>query len=180
MEKGSKGILVTGCGRSGTGYMAALLTAAGCPVGHEKDGPNGQVSWRLGASNREELAAWSPVVHLVRQPLRCISSCQTFQENTWKWIETVAPEIPFSDPLPVRCMKYWLHWNLRAGKVADFRVRLEDLYEGLGYTILTDEHVPVDTNSRRGEYTPITIDQLIAADPATFAAVNLLATSYGY
>lgn len=78
--------VVTGCGRSGTGYLAALLTAAGRPCGHEAffqpdtlvvppafRAPRGDASW-LAAPFVSRLPRGTVVVHLVRDPLEVVRS----------------------------------------------------------------------------------------------------------
>lgn len=78
--------VVTGCGRSGTGYVAALLSAAGRSCGHEAifrpdtewvpttfRAPAGDASW-LAAPFVLRLPRGSVVVHLVRDPLEVVRS----------------------------------------------------------------------------------------------------------
>jgi hypothetical protein len=74
--------VVTGCGRSGTTYLANLLTAAGVPCGHEeayswagpgrwRDGRLAESSW-LAAAQLDAVDV--PVVLLVRHPLAVVRS----------------------------------------------------------------------------------------------------------
>lgn len=69
--------LVTGCGRSGTGFIAGFLTASGVPCGHEEiftptgmrdwnDKP-GESSW-FAAAMLYRLPRNFPVIHVVRHP----------------------------------------------------------------------------------------------------------------
>src|SRR5688572_17821987 len=77
-------ILVTGCPRSGTKYMALLLQAYGLDVGHEEMGARGISSFSLAVTSED--GPWGPtreryrfarVVHLVREPLATIASFAT-------------------------------------------------------------------------------------------------------
>ena len=77
----NKKVLVTGCGRSGTGYMCTFLKASGLDVHHEYMGADGSVSWLMGAT--VDKAPWGPlakgfhfehVFHQVRNPLKVIQS----------------------------------------------------------------------------------------------------------
>jgi hypothetical protein len=78
--------VVTGCGRSGTGYAAALLSAVGRQCGHEAifrpdtddvpatfRAPVGDASW-LAAPFIPRLPPATVVVHLVRDPLEVARS----------------------------------------------------------------------------------------------------------
>lgn len=77
--------MVTGSGRSGTGYTAALLSAAGIHCGHEalfqprtRSVPDfgtwdGDASW-LAAPFLDRLPPGTPVVHQVRDPVEVVTS----------------------------------------------------------------------------------------------------------
>src|SRR5580692_5990288 len=52
-------LLVTGCGRSGTGYMVTFLKASGLDLKHEYMGNDGSVSWLMAAEI--EWAPWGPL-----------------------------------------------------------------------------------------------------------------------
>src|SRR5689334_5762287 len=81
-------VLITGCARSGTGYLAALLTELGLECGHERvfaprtvrgstptwpDGVRAESSW-LAAPYLAHLPKGTAVVHLVRHPLAVMRS----------------------------------------------------------------------------------------------------------
>lgn len=144
--------LVTGCGRSGTGYAAALFTALGIPCGHEalfsvgalgSDAPpawpaevEGESSW-LAAPFFLALPPGTVVLHQVREPLAVIRSfarTRFFEgRHVWKrFAERHAPELARGTPLE-RCVAYWLCWNQLAASAATHahlvyrRHRLEDL-----------------------------------------------------
>ncbi|GMH61451.1 hypothetical protein TL16_g03256 [Triparma laevis f. inornata] len=89
--------LVTGCGRSGTHFMADEIMGNGIPVKHERIDEAGSVSWIYGANHvpsLRKLETWFaseedtvlreslnfrhfPVVHVVRHPLKAIASLTT-------------------------------------------------------------------------------------------------------
>jgi len=89
--------LITGCGRSGTHFVADEIMTNGIPVKHERIGEAGSVSWIYGAPHvpsLRKLETWFaseedtvlressdfkhfPVVHFVRHPLKAITSLVT-------------------------------------------------------------------------------------------------------
>jgi len=143
--------LITGCGRSGTGYTARLLGDLGLACGHEavffppQDGRwqfawpvdlPGESSW-LGAPFLKALPKGTIVLHQVREPVAVIRSflrIRFFDEPSpyLKFAEARVPELARGDRVE-RCMKYWLQWNRLAELGAHFedlrylRYRLEDI-----------------------------------------------------
>jgi hypothetical protein len=97
MSKAENRILITGCGRSGTHYMANLLTAAGMPCGHETVfsayGDNKapfryESSWYAAPfiSQRKDI---THVIHLVRHPQKVMESFYRIgllSDLTWRHI----------------------------------------------------------------------------------------------
>lgn len=89
-------IVVTGCGRSGTGSLAEALTAAGVPCGHEEVfGVNGPVDW----GNLQADASWFAagmtlpadvgIIHVVRNPLAVAASLYRiglFETPPWRLV----------------------------------------------------------------------------------------------
>lgn len=73
--------LITGCGRSGTGWAAALFTALGYPTGHEAvfgpDGPGAfhqpDSSW-LAVPYAAQVPAGTPLLRIMRDPHEVIMS----------------------------------------------------------------------------------------------------------
>lgn len=132
--------IVTGASRSGTTYVAELLTAAGLRCGHEtvwqwdnhyrpiasrSDDFDGDSSY-IPAPAAPRLAARLVIVHLVRPPLDVIRSIVGIARHhpVWRpWITDNAapnPWIRFVDhhagvlaypPGPQRAAAYWLRWN---------------------------------------------------------------------
>lgn len=144
--------LVTGVGRSGTGYTAHLLNALGCVTGHEdifgpqrlKDAEEliwpesvpGDCSW-LGAPYLDALPAGTLVLHQVREPVANVRSSlriQFFRTPSWyrAFAEFHCPAL-LSGSEPERCLRYWLEWNRMAEgarskpQLEYFRYRLEDI-----------------------------------------------------
>jgi hypothetical protein len=143
--------LVTGCGRSGTGYTAKLFGDLGLLCGHEtvfrpltdqRAGFGwpvnlpGESSW-LGAPFLKALPKGTIVLHQVREPVAVIRSflrIRFFDEPSvyLRFAETHVPELAAGDRVE-RCMRYWLRWNELAERGAElmgpryFRYRLEDI-----------------------------------------------------
>jgi len=125
-------ILITGCGRSGTRYVVALLVKHGLDVRHEDVGRDGVASWCMAVDSRS--TPWGPprrdydfehTFHQVRAPLRAIPSMIGFKDRSWRYIAEWCP-CPVDDPPLLRAAKYWYYWNLEAEKVSQWRYRIED------------------------------------------------------
>jgi hypothetical protein len=144
--------LVTGAGRSGTGYTAKVLTALGCRTGHEEIfGPAlltgddeivwpsevpGDSSW-LGAPYLDALPRGTLVLHQVREPVANARSSLRIRFFSTpgpyrSFAEKHAPALLLGSE-PERCLRYWLEWNRMAERAHDlpdleyFRYRLEDI-----------------------------------------------------
>jgi hypothetical protein len=151
--------VVSGCGRSGTGHTAAVLTALGAPCGHEAVFHAGTCAGASAVRGRHEWprniagdASWfagpflgrlpegSSVLHQVREPLAVIRSLLRTG-----MLEAGAPHRPFAEEYvdelalggpTVRAMRYWVEWNRMVEAAADYddlryrRHRLEDLDAG--------------------------------------------------
>jgi len=144
--------LITGCGRSGTGYTASLLNRLGVECGHEvlyeverlaadrapgwpADCP-GESSW-LAVPFLETLPAGTVVLHQVRHPLAVVRSFvrQNFFGRKHAWRSFAVRHCPAlgGDDALENTFRYWAHWNRRverAGELAGLeylRYRLEDV-----------------------------------------------------
>ena len=131
-------IIVTGCGRSGTYYMALALQALGFDVGHEEWGKDGQVGFHAAVDLRgaKKGKLWrlqrdphDVVLHQVRHPLGTISSFQTAQDYTWNFVCEHEKAINPKAPLILRCMQYWYYWNIKAATYARITYRIENIDE---------------------------------------------------
>lgn len=125
--------LITGCGRSGTLYMAKALRAAGLDVGHEEAGEDGAVSsaWCVDSRHYPYYHEQGPrpefdiVLHQVRHPLPTIASLTTSQSASWAFTEQFVP-IPEGDVV-AKAAYFWYHWNTLAERQAEFTYRIENL-----------------------------------------------------
>lgn len=197
-------LVIAAMGRSGTGYMAQLLTAAGAPCTHEKVFAAGnQVD--LGASERDssgfavpwlgKLHPTTAVVHVVRHPLDWMTSWQrkryagpylrSYLSFDYTRLYTESPERAV--------MQAWVEWNLNIEKYADLRVRVEEISaqqlqqisELGGATVTPDScalalaDTPHNVNTMDGENcTKVTVADLPSCKESDrFLA---LASRYGY
>jgi len=123
-------LLVTGCGRSGTMWMAAALSSTGLDCGHERaftpgyggSAPRwGEGDWTAEGSGHG--APFTPlpgthVVHLVRHPVHVVSSALHRSRDGLgrapQSREFVLRHLPhlgtISDPLE-RAARSWIDWN---------------------------------------------------------------------
>jgi len=128
-------LLITGCARSGTKYIAQVLRGCGLDVGHENVGKDGVASWVMVLT--ADSCPWGPtrknlsfthIFHQVRHPLDVISSIYTTEgPKSWGYITSHLPEISWNDPCIVRAAKYWYYWNLRAEAISEFTYRIEEI-----------------------------------------------------
>lgn len=141
-------IIGTGCARSGTAFLAKLLTQGGIPMGHEtmfgcpgfgewREGMVGDVSWLATPFLVREKKRGAVVIQIVRHPLKHISSMnhvRTFEDHNFKAnIYTIYKELYIPTLRRYRVLdRYivnWIKWNQMAEKHADLVYRLEDLIE---------------------------------------------------
>lgn len=140
-------LLVVGCPRSGTGWAARVLTAAGVPCGHEARFHRNRIGLdRVGLNRVRALvgprlvaeSSWlavpaldhlgdRAVVHAVRHPLGVVASLlgiDFFRDpDQAPWRRVVEDHLPLTgDPL-VDGMRFWTAWNRRVEPHADVRVR---------------------------------------------------------
>lgn len=136
-------LVITGAQRSGTRYLAKVLSAAGLPATHElgdpfgspKNAPDPRTTPPTGPIEVSWLAAWfqtdAYIVHLVRHPLDAIASSahrRTFTKPRpygW-WAMEKMSQIALYDE-PARSARYWLGWTDLVEEQAHERLRLEDV-----------------------------------------------------
>lgn len=172
--------LMVSCPRSGTLYMSHLWDLHHERVIHENDPEKaGYVSWTLVATEGETLmgSTWKEVsklypnheiVHLVRHPLKCISSMTTIGERwIWDWISKNSDVVPTDSKLR-NCMSFWYHWNLKCEAMADRRIRIEDQ--------ILDDTLPKN-NRRHLEYD---CSDLIKEDAELAQKIFNMGERYGY
>lgn len=152
-------LLVTSIGASGTLATWHKLEGAGLKLSGENGrAQDGNVAWTARCAGDaaaeaymrkgERVTGWEffpyrfeKVVHLVRHPIKAMSSYMHFSENmeadlnrkVWTYIEHFTePKVAWRDDSgawdhPVkRIAKHWITWNKMVAQVADSRVRVED------------------------------------------------------
>lgn len=137
-------MIITGCGGSGTGYMAAVLRACDVPCGHE------QVFTKYGPieSNLRIDASWlavpwladsnATVIHILRDPLAVARSMVQFfdcegeiGDHHIEWrdqrdvIRSFAPQVFDSDDLCERFASYYEIWNAVVDQHEHGRIMIE-------------------------------------------------------
>lgn len=133
-------IVIVGCGRSGTRYIAKICRVGGLDVGHEIPRPKGTASWYATAVDTADPMELLPIegyekalfLHQVRDPVKTISSFQRVDSDpygTWKFIGRNLPEFSMEDSRIQKCMVYWRYWNLLAEGRAEWTYRVEDIFE---------------------------------------------------
>jgi hypothetical protein len=191
-------LLVTGCARSGTGYISKLLTEAGYAIDHERIGKFGTSAWPMAIIS--DYAPWGPpatsanfkhIFHQVRHPVKVISSVYTSEpKRSWEYIMKYIPEIESKDSHVTKCAKYWYYWNLKASARAEWTYRVEAInslweeFEGRLGTKLDRtafNRVSLTTNRRNGAHRVFTWRDLkLALEPELFHNIQSLAVIYGY
>lgn len=136
-------LLITGCGRSGTKWMADCLQAAGVDCGHEivwNERYNRYLDWIAESSAyaapytrafKDTLMKEVYTVHLVRHPLHMIESA-VWRGGVLKRSKYAARWIPelerFRDKVK-QAAYYWVAWNKLV--YSQEWIRVEDVNEGI-------------------------------------------------
>ncbi len=131
-------LVVTGMARSGTKYMAEVLTAGGLQCTHEKVfGSCDQID--LDEARREsscfaaphlgELHPSTAVVHLVRNPFAWLKSWRTKRIDASTLDRVLYPNYSWDSQHDhvIAAMQAWVCWNLLCESWAWARYRVEDL-----------------------------------------------------
>lgn len=135
--------LITGCGHSGTGYCAKLLTSVGLPCGHEallKEGadrvrpgspPPGvwpadlvaDSNWRAWQFIHREAYRQAKIIHLVRNPLHYIRS---YSEPFWLKMDHQSPteHARYREEMRRHAVN-WVTINTRVAFYAHDTIRIE-------------------------------------------------------
>lgn len=193
-----KFLLVTGCARSGTVFTTHLLIECGLHVGHETPQQDGVVSWFMAVDDGPNFCGpgaldyhFQHTLHQVRDPLQVMSSVYVTQGYlTWDYVIRHIPQIHWSDPLIVKCAKYWYYWNLAAEKKANWTYRIEDLENqwdvlektlGMPLDKTAFKRVPKNINNRGPHQVEFTWELLRGAlIPPLYNKIVKLAKRYGY
>ena len=194
-------LLVTGVGRSGTHYTAALLRAMGLDVGHETVGRDGTASWkhavsgtfvvkkrfRRGRVTEIDSSIFDTVLHQVRDPVKVVASMQTFGEATWLYMSEHTG-VSMDQPALARAMRGYIEWNRLIEPRAEWRFRIEELPEvfdefcrRVGVDPRPMPEVTRESRDARGaRYTPVTWEDLRAQDAPLANELAVMARAYGY
>lgn len=191
-----RALLITGCARSGTGFISEFLVANGLDVGHEYDAPFGIVAWTMAPDC--DFSPWGPcsydyhfdhIFHQVRHPLKTIASAGNEPPISWNYIRQFIPEIEMDDPKIVKGAKYWYYWNLIAEKRAEWTYRIEEIENevfemstrlGVNLEPALLQNIPTNTNTRG--YTDVYTweDLKQAVDEDLYYSIIKMAIRYGY
>lgn len=174
-----KGLIIIGCGRSGTTYTSKKLKSLGIFIGHEKLHKHGISSWYLvsdqskvpiGPTFKQIQKLGFPFIHQVRSPLEAISSMQS---SSWISFKFLSNEIPINDKKDskiLKAMKFWYYWNLKAESRAEFTYQIEEFDQHLNKIlklgnfdkIENDSCIDTKTNTRK--HTNLTWNDLYEQD----------------
>ena len=199
-QKIEKFLLITGSSRSGTTYIANVLTEAGLEIGHEHLKADGCSSWLMNVKTnhapygyiRTDLVHYQHIFHQVRDPLKTISSIfSTEKEKAFIFFKEYIPEIDREkDSRLVQSAKYWYYWNLKAEAQAEWRYKIEELddvwdemNERLGLSL---SRAPLKTTRKTINHRRTPLQKITWADlkgelsPDLFLAIQEMSVRYGY
>lgn len=152
-------IIVTGCGRSGTAYSAAIWRALGLDVGHEQWGEAGisafQVAHPLHRKNYEwdkHINGVPPIVfHIVRHPLNVISSWMGRPDTLVGMLDGAEQWEPLE-----RCARYWLQWNQLVEREFPlvYRYRIETVQDRIREWALLAGMTPTEEQMTKAKAVP--------------------------
>ena len=190
-------LLVVGCARSGTTYIAKVLKKCGWKINHERVKRDGAVSWEM-VFDTKQVPWGSPqkgrkfahTFHQVRHPLFTISSVYHAElPESWEYVMEHIPEITPNDSPLVRAAKYWYYWNLEAEKISEWTYRIEDIDQvfeeferrvGKRIDRAALTRVPRNVNTT-GVHHQFTWEELQEAlDPDLYEKIRQLSERYGY
>ena len=195
--------LIAGTPRSGTGYVAKLMTSAGVPIGHEMFfGMPGHGYYPVGAQGD---SSWmsvpflqnfdAKIIHIVRNPLDNLASLiarDTFDDdNMMNGIYSIFKMISLPDLRKYdednKYLAFYIMWNMQIDKVEHFKIKLEDISKdpkpfldklGIKYDkskLYTKKYNTSDTAPPK-----LTIDYFKNHDPSLVTRLISLAKLYGY
>lgn len=194
-----KPVVITGCPKSGTKYIATVLQKMGLDFNHEQWAKDGVADWRLAPGKKAE--PWdgnthlsnfnnTVILHQVREPLNTISSCQRIGEPAWTYICRFIPVNP-DDDLINKCMHLYYNWNLMAEKIAVWRYKVETLEDNfirfcrvINYPEIIEKKdvlrtVPKNINTAK-PYRKLTWSDLKNTNPFLCNKIKEMSIRYGY
>lgn len=195
--------IVSGTPRSGTGFMAKLLTSAGIPIGHEMF--FGMPGHGYYPKNAQGDSSWmavpfihnfdATVIHIVRNPIDNISSLlhrETFSEERMKTsIYTFFKMIRLPDLARWEGMDkylaFYLAWNKEIDQMENIRVNLEhvtknptSLLDELGIVYDPTKLYNKKYNQSNRPTPKLTLDNFKTCNPELLRKFIALAKAYGY
>lgn len=133
-------ILITGCPRSGTAYMARLFTEAGIPCGHEQEIHNNKGQPMEMVRNAKAESSWlavpylsqfKDIIHITRNPFKVINSMLNvgFLDEEKGDIEYISQSLP--EILEIKGIEqyvyFWTEWNKLIENHTKKRYNIEDI-----------------------------------------------------
>lgn len=199
-------LLVTGCGSSGTGWVARLLERNGLKVTHDfglgHDGIvtnacDGRHVWVLtGGRPRNQsdvlmvpVTEFSQVIHVVRHPLHTIGSIYAKWQRyrgVWPQVRATIDELSDGSVTKQGAALYWLRWNQLTEPCAMATFRFEQLLEDPSdlFALIGRPHRKTPDPSERvlpsGATWYPSWAELHSIDPSLTAQIRQLAERYGY
>lgn len=189
-------LIITGCGRSGTGYIARLLRGCGYDVRHEAMGRDGGVGWFYAGN-----AAWTgygerpprwqypdrTVLHQVRHPLHTIAATLWMHTPQYEYINRqLGGVLPPRRPIVRLAMSFWLHWNRLAASASSWTYRVEALPDGAWDELMDRARLPhhrlpeAPRDIHHREHSHVTWPELRELDPILTDAIRGQAAAWGY
>ncbi len=193
-------ILITGTGRSGTHYTAAVMQRLGLDIPHEAVGRDGASSWKHIVSGTFEVKkkrvhrvtqirseGFDTILHQTRAPLKVIASMQTFSTFTWEFMAQFIALDRNAPPIR-QAMQAYLLWNRLIERRAQWRFQIERLpevfpefCERIGVTPQPFPQVDQGSrDSRTQRYQQLSWDDLAAVDRELTERLLEMAAEYGY
>jgi hypothetical protein len=190
-----EGLIIIGCGRSGTTFTSKKLKSLEIYIGHERLNKHGISSWYLvsdqtkipiGPNFKQIEKLGFSIVHQVRNPLSAISSMQA---SSWISFKFLSNEIPIdfeNDSKILKAMKYWYYWNLKAEakailsyQIEKFNQNLDELLKLGKFTHIKDKSY-TDTKTNTRNHIDLSWDDLYKEDEMLTNNIKNLAIKYGY
>lgn len=163
-------VLVTGCGRSGTGFAAKALQHIGLDVRHEEMGKDGTSDWKEVA--RTTSLEYEHVIQVVRDPLPWIGSFLTVGDSSWEFIHKNQGTKPTESKIK-DCLIHWIKWNRWANRICDVVIRLDDLVWMAGMI-----GASVDKENARNHKT-VELSQILEEAPLEYMIAESMYCQYG-
>lgn len=202
--------LITGFPRSATHYTKTLMNGIGLNVKGEEYGRtekinpdekvDGVVSWQHLNLHKDKIDV---ILHQVRNPLKVLSSSQTLFNNTLRKIFKQI-EAPYSWGIKLHFRKFdminekqllyylmysWLFWNelIENDKRVVYRYKVEEIsnewsniLDNLSLKKVELPEISKETNTRKGKYKNLTIEDLYETDKELTEKIINKAKFYGY